>query len=217
MARKLDEVIESIQLPEDTFKVMTTDNAANMKVACRESTTITQGFTCFAHTLNLVVNNGIKKVAKIQVAMEQFKKLAGACHKSTLHCERIRRECGDLNKSGTTPVNYIKIIQPVETRWNSALIMVKSIIQLRPALEAIRESSGRSTDPHLIELIPDSEEFDLMDSLIDQLTKFEEVSTFMSSESNPTICWIIQKVFYLQTTLSNTIAGAQGLDDDSLR
>ena len=208
-AKKLDEVINSLDLPEDCFKAMTTDNAANMRVACRESNTISEGLTCFAHTLNLVVNGAIKKVTKIQEGIDKFKRLAGACHKSTLYCERIKRECEDLNKSGTTPVNYTKIIQPVETRWNSILMMILSIIQLRPALEGIRESTSRSTDPHLQELIPESDQFDAIESLVQVLSKFEEVSTFMSSESYPTICWVIQKVFYLMSVCTKIIQEAE--------
>ncbi len=190
-AKKLDEVINSLDLPEDCFKAMTTDNAANMRVACRESNTISEGLTCFAHTLNLVVNGAIKKVTKIQEGIDKFKRLAGACHKSTLYCERIKRECEDLNKSGTTPVNYTKIIQ------------------LRPALEGIRESTSRSTDPHLQELIPESDQFDAIESLVQVLSKFEEVSTFMSSESYPTICWVIQKVFYLMSVCTKIIQEAE--------
>ena len=184
VAKKLDEVIDSLLLPEICHKAMTTDNAANMKVACRESRTIDLGTTCFAHTLNLVVVNAIKSVPKIQIAVDEFKKLVGGCHKSTLYCERIRKECEDLNRSGTTPTTYNKMIQPVDTRWNSMLMMIRSVVKLREALEGIRDG-GRANDANLIELIPTQESFDLLDSIIQVLTRFEEVSTFMSSEKIP--------------------------------
>jgi hypothetical protein len=111
VSKKLDELIDSIEIHEHCFKAMTTDIVANMRVVCRESSFIDQGLTCFANTLNLIVNNGINKVEKVQ-----FKKLATACHKSTLYCEKIKKEFSNLKKSGTIPVNYTKIIQPVETR-----------------------------------------------------------------------------------------------------
>lgn len=107
VAKKLDDVIDSLLLPENCHKSMTTDNAANMKVACRESRTIDLGMTCFAHSLNLVVVNGIKSVPKIQIAVDEFKKLVGGCHKSTLYCERIRKECEDLNRSGNYSKNHV--------------------------------------------------------------------------------------------------------------
>jgi hypothetical protein len=36
VAKKLDEVIESMNIPEHCYKAMTTDNAENMRVAFRE-------------------------------------------------------------------------------------------------------------------------------------------------------------------------------------
>ncbi len=216
VAQKLDEIIRSLNLGEINIGI-TTDNASNMKVAWRESTTINHGMGCFAHTLHLIVNNGISKVDKLTKSLSVFKKLAKACNQSALYCQRIRKECEDLNKSGTTPVHYNKIIQSVDTRWNSTLMMIRSILQLRPALEAIKMASARSTAVGLIELMPETEDFELLDSIIPILTKFEEVSIFMSAEKYPTICWIVQKVYFLQNQLSSTIAKSQGLDDDSLR
>ena len=39
VAKKIDEIINALELPpvEDCMKTMTTDNAANMKIACRDS------------------------------------------------------------------------------------------------------------------------------------------------------------------------------------
>ena len=133
VAKKLDEVIDSLLLPENCHKAMTTDNAANMKVACRESRTIDLGTTCFAHTLNLVVVNAIKSVPKIQIAVDEFKKLVGGCHKSTLYCERIRKECEDLNRSGNCSTNHV-IIRNTQylTRVLSIIHEMALVFQISP-------------------------------------------------------------------------------------
>ena len=153
VAKKLDEIINSLEFPDDCMKTMTTDNAANMKVACKDSFSIDMHLGCFDHTLNLVVNAGVNSVEKIKSAIDSFKKLATGCHKSSLYCERIKRACSDLNSSASTtnPVKYCKMITPVETRWNSSLMMMRSILQLRPALEAVKECTHRSTDSRLQE------------------------------------------------------------------
>ena len=102
VARKLDEIINSLELPEECYKSMTTDNAANMKNACRDSYTIDKHLSCFDHTLNLVVNAGINSIDVIKSSVEKFKKLVSGCHKSNLYCERIKRACSDLNSSAST-------------------------------------------------------------------------------------------------------------------
>ena len=71
-----------------------------------------------------------------------------------------------------TVVEFCKIITPVETRWHSTLMMIKSILQMRPALEAIKSDrpmkSDKSvgSDPKLQDAIPDPEEFDLLESIV---------------------------------------------------
>ena len=88
-------------------------------------------------------------------------------------------------------VEFCKIITPVETRWNSSFMMIRSILQLRPALEAIKADHPRKTDksngtdPKFQAVIPDSEEFDLMESIILPLEKIAQVN------------FLIQIQFYL--------------------
>ena len=98
VAKKLDEVINELELREtDCYKSMTTDNASNMKIACRDSLTIDKHLPCFDHSLNLVVNAGINSVPLLKNAVDTCRKLVTGCHKSALYCERIRRTCSDLN------------------------------------------------------------------------------------------------------------------------
>ena len=102
IAEKLDQVIASLALAPEMFTAMTTDNAANMKIACRDSVTIDKHLSCFDHSLNLVVNACITSVDEIKGAVEKFRKLVNGCHKSNLYCERIKRACTDLNSSAST-------------------------------------------------------------------------------------------------------------------
>ena len=71
------------------------------------------------------------------------------------------------------------MITPVETRWNSYLMMMRSVVQLRPALEAVKDCTHRSTDTRLQDLIPSFDDFDLIESIVPILTKFESVSDFI--------------------------------------
>ena len=81
VAKKLDEIIDTLELPEIS-KALTTDNASNMKVAGKESTHIEKHIGCVDHSLNLIVNAGLKSVKEIQSAVDNFKKLVTSSHKS---------------------------------------------------------------------------------------------------------------------------------------
>jgi len=100
-------------------------------------------------------------------------------------------------------VHFVKIIAPVETRWNSSLMMMRSILKLRPALERIREDYSKNTDSKLREAIPSSEEFDQVEAIIQALAKIEEMSKFLSSDQNVTICYVVAKLFNIEAFLSS--------------
>ena len=130
VARKLDEIVNALQLPEDNcFKTMTTDNASNMKIACRDSLTLDKHLSCFDHSLNLVVNAGINSVEEIKRAVEKFRKLVTGCHKSNLYCERIKRACSDLNSSSSTDEPGNKQIL-FRLPFNPIIISFRTIIEL---------------------------------------------------------------------------------------
>jgi hypothetical protein len=185
------------------FRAITADNASNMKLATKkESEFLDLGLGCFDHTLQLVVNKCIAQTTGIQAAIAAFTKLSSNTHKSTLYQQRIKKECGDLNKSNPNSVKYIQIITPVDTRWNSNLMMMISILQLKPALENIRDDDrAKPNCPKLIEIIPTEEQFNLIETIVPILTKFETLSDFMSGDKYPTLCHIVSKLSFLNNYL----------------
>ena len=104
IAEKLDTVVTSLDLEPEMFTSMTTDNAVNMLNAVnKESRTIQQGLGCIDHLLQLVINKSIEKVEPLKLAINKFKKLATNTHKSSLALQRIKKACGDLDKSADGP------------------------------------------------------------------------------------------------------------------
>ena len=77
---------------------MTTDNASNMKAACRVSESIDDDFGCFDHTLNLILKSGVDQVPYIDNCIDKFKKLASTVHRSSLNLQRIKKSCAKLNQ-----------------------------------------------------------------------------------------------------------------------
>ena len=55
------------------------------------------------------------------------------------------------------------------------------------------------------ELIPESFDFDLIETIIPILTKLEAVSDFMQSETYPTICHVMVKLCFSQMSLKKSI------------
>jgi hypothetical protein len=105
----------------------------------------------------------------------------------------------------------VKIITPVETRWNSTLMMIRSVIHLRVPLELIRDSpKDRKENFKLVDAIPDAEDFDLLEKVVPLLSKFEAVSEFLSADQHITIAYCLSKLTYLSHTLFSVKTTTKG-------
>ena len=216
VAEKLDEVIDSLELPpKDKFlRSMTTDNAANMKSACSFSLNIGESnqLGCFDHKLNLIVLRGINNIKEIVDVVEKCKVLATSIHMSNLHCERIKQACDNLNESleGDNQIGYVKISNPVDTRWNSTLFMLRSLVRMQKPLLAVKYCHRPSTDRKLQKIIPPEEDYTLMEEIIPTLTRIEAISEFMGGEKYPTLPSVITKIAGLDKHLNFVIQSKGG-------
>jgi len=215
VASHLDKIITDLKIDEKTNRVCTSDNAANMVAAIPKLTEqIDQGVGCADHLLHLIVLSSIKAVPEIFEALDSFKKLASRTHKSSLDQQRIRKECQKVSNddSNPFPVTYCKIITPVDTRWNSILMMMRSILSLRPALEKIKSDQSTNsdktpaTDKKLQQAIPTQEEFDLIESIVKPLSKVESMSESLSSDQSVTITQVLPKIHNVYLSLSSMVA-----------
>jgi hypothetical protein len=150
------------------------------------------GLGCIDHMINLIVKSTQRAVPEINQAISECKDLSNRVHTSPSDHQRIRRECNNLKNDSTEAVivKYRKIITPVDTRWNSTLMMIKSINLLRPALESL--SAGRyeeedKTDVKLKAAIPSAVSFEIIEQVIPILEKAKLLSETLSGDEKPTM------------------------------
>ena len=108
------------KISKEQIHLVLTDNASNTKKALRDANL--SGFGCFAHSLQLVVIDGVISRVVIDV-LAIARSILGHFKSSTLayHLLNEIREHLDIPKH--------KLQQDEPTRWNSTLFMLDSIYE----------------------------------------------------------------------------------------
>lgn len=106
---------------------MVSDNGANVVKAVKDILGL-KHFGCFAHTLNLIVDDALKyckeKIDKVRRIVTHYKK-------STTSAERLAKY--QLNQNTPQPKH---LIQDVDTRWNSTFYMLSRFVELKEAVRS---------------------------------------------------------------------------------
>lgn len=160
-------------------RTVTTDNAANIVAAVRET-----GWThipCMAHTLNLVVQAASQT---IEILTKKVKAIVGHFHRSTTANAKFFAMQTQLNSSKAP----LKLKMDVVTRWNSTFIMYERVCELQEPLEA---TLGLLHNP-----VPalTSEEWDVLKEVCQILKPFDLATTELSAEKNISISKVIPMV-----------------------
>ncbi|XP_026480145.1 zinc finger BED domain-containing protein 4-like [Ctenocephalides felis] len=166
------------------------DNANNMKKAIKDILKI-KHYGCFAHTINLIVNDGLKL---IKSEIDIIKKIVGHFRRSVTACEKLQKY--QMQQYGHTK----KLIQDVETRWNSTFYMVKRFVEVE---ESIRMTMS-VLDANLPSLT--SEMWKMLPQLCLILKPFEDITTTVSGENYLTGSLVIVLVRCLNESCNKLLA-----------
>uniref|UniRef100_A0A674MNF8 BED-type domain-containing protein n=1 Tax=Takifugu rubripes TaxID=31033 RepID=A0A674MNF8_TAKRU len=145
-----------------------TDSGANMVSAVRK--TCWKHIPCFSHTLNLI---------KCSAIVRFF-------HHSTRATDKLKEVQNQLN------LPQHKLIQAVDTRWNSVLYMIDRLYEQQEAITTALCLLGRNN------MCLSGEEWSHIKQAIDVLRPFEEATKEVSAEQYVTVSKVIPLVSLLQ-------------------
>lgn len=161
---------------EGKILLAVSDNANNIKSAITNLGL--KHFGCFAHTLNLIVTDGLK-VEAITIIINKVKTIVSHFRRSCLAGTKLNKF---QENEGKTP---LKLIQDVITRWNSTFHMLDRFIELESAIK----STLALLDVELPALT--FEEWKIVKQLCTVLKPFYTVTNTISGEMYCTVSMII--------------------------
>ena len=102
-----------------------------MKLAVKLSKRLDQ-YLCNNHILQCAVRDSFGMTAGMDDALQTCKDLASLTHQSTVAAELLESE------SDAQGINFRQLRQSVDTRWNSELDCMASVLHLKSAIISLR-------------------------------------------------------------------------------
>ena len=133
IAKALIDVSTDFKILKENIACVVTDNASNMDGACRDGNF--EHTTCFAHTVQLAVEDGLK-IPTISRALGACRKLVAHFNHSVVSTQALLKKQSDCQDSRANS-KPLKLIQDAATRWNSSFLMMKRLLLLRVPLYAV--------------------------------------------------------------------------------
>ena len=191
---KFEEMFNTWKIKEDQIHLVLCDNGSNMVKALTDASLPHYG--CFAHTLQLVVNDGVLSQRAVIDILSSCRKIVGHFRHSCLAYSRLRVIQENLG------LPQHRLIQDEPTRWNSSLYMLQRILEQKMAFAAY------ATEHMIIQL--NSYQLELVAKIVAALSPIEEVTKSISTDA-ASISVVLPFVRILSKTLS------QHHDDSGVR
>lgn len=143
-------------------------------------------FSCMAHTLQLIVNEGLSSQRVVVDLVANLKRIATHFNHSTLAKHRLKNIQADLG------LPQHAITQCVSTRWNSTLSMIRRLVEQRRALNIYCNEFEHARLPNI-----NNEQWEVANKIVEILSPIEEI-TFQVSRADSAISCIIPSVRVLK-------------------
>ena len=165
---------------EKLVKIYTvTDNAANVKAAMRRlSPEKFKSMYCFAHTLQLVVNDAVEAFPEFRRVIKKAKVIVNHFHKSAKDSHKLTEIQKKLN------IKQHKLKNESPTRWNSLYYLMDRIVEQREAITVVLASNDKVNNLQ-------NHEWKTAENYVKVLKPFEDVTSMMSASRYPTLSMVI--------------------------
>lgn len=172
-SEKLMKIVRNWNITHKVTAIVS-DNAANVTNAIQK--TRYRQVSCFAHTLNLAVQNGLKDISsviqKVKSIVEYFKRSHHALAKLQATQEQMN-------------MPKLKLIQDVATRWNFTYDMLQRFVKVKDAINstlAVLQSNVEMLTP---------EEWIIVEKAAEVLEIFYEVTKEISGDRYVTLSVVL--------------------------
>ena len=160
MAGKYLEMLAEWEITHDQVHLVLCDNAANMAKAMRDASLPSLG--CFAHTLQLVVHDGVLSQRVVMDTLAVCRKNVGHFKHSSTAYSRLNT----IQQNLGLPQHWLQ--QDVFTRWNSTLYILQMVAEQKMALAAY------TTEYSIPQLT--ANQLDIVGKVITALSLIEEIT-----------------------------------------
>lgn len=183
IADRIRETLEEYKIPTNLVSGIVHDNASSMATAVAE---LEIGHVpCFAHTLQLAVNEGLT-VDRISRLTAVGRKVVGHFKHSALAYSELKKKQDHLN------VEKHQLVQDVSTRWNSTFFMYERLMEQRWAIHATFLDE-KGTQNQYKYLVPSDAQWELMGQMVTVLKPLQ-IATTALCESEIVSCSLIYPV-----------------------
>ena len=173
IAKAVKSILERWELDPFKLSCATVDNTANIQKAMTDILSW-KCLGCFGHTINLCVKAGMKQ-QPVEVAVACCSRLVTYCRKSV----RAAHILSTKQEALGTP--HHKLLQDVDTRWNSTYDMIEHVMEQQAPICATLIEMKR------MDLLPKDTEFRVLEEMLKVLKPFKDVTVQMSAETYVTI------------------------------
>ncbi|KAJ4922012.1 hypothetical protein JOQ06_004031 [Pogonophryne albipinna] len=176
----------------DKVTCLVTDGAANM-ISCGRELKLRHAI-CIAHTLNLIVKKSLDMTPVLCDIRAKSRKLVGYFRSSTLAKENLVSVQRQLGRP------TLKLLQEVETRWNSTYHMLQHLVDLREPVGA----ALASLNTEITTLT--SAEFNTISGCLSLLSGFNDATIELSEEKKLSGSKVVPLLKMLEQMLQEEMA-----------
>jgi hypothetical protein len=153
----------------DRVKVIVTDNARNIVNAVKDIHEV-KHVPCMAHTLQLVLQDGLLEQTNIKDVVNTARKIVGHFSHSTTAMKLLQ----EAQETYNIPQHVL--IQNVPTRWNSTYLMLNRLYEQRIAIQAVLPKLNCQFDLN-------TQQWILVEQVVQILVYFEDVTKALSKDA----------------------------------
>ncbi|KAK0154005.1 Zinc finger BED domain-containing protein 4 [Merluccius polli] len=191
IAASITDSLNHWEIPLENVHVILRDNASNMKAAMEDMAVPSLG--CLAHSLQLVVHEGLMSQRSVSDALANSRKIVGHFKHSQLAQSRLEDLQREMQGAGATTTSA-RLVQDVQTRWNSSFYMIKSLLKEKRTLCAYAAD-------HNLPATLSANEWCLLEKTVTVLEPFEELTRKISCATS-TAADVIPSVTVLKRLLT---------------